>query len=167
MVEFSLRVATEADEVAIDALLEASYPELMAETYDAAAIADALPYFTKANPALLAAGTYYLAESEAHGILACGGWTRERPGTGEIEPGLAHVRHFGTHASWTGMGLGRSIYSLCERDARAADIRRFECYSSLNGEGFYAALGFRRVREIVVDLSPGVSVPGILMERSI
>lgn len=167
MLEYSLRIATPADEQAVNALLRASYPELMSDSYDADVLAEALPLFTKANPSLLSAGTYYLAVSERHGVLACGGWTRERPGAGDIAPGLGHVRHFGTHASWVGKGLGRSIYTQCEESARAAGIRRFECYSSLNGEKFYAALGFRPVREIMVSLSPDIAVPGILMERSI
>ena len=167
MREYSIRVATPADETAVDALLRASYPALMSGTYDTDVLAGALPLFTKANPTLLAGGTYYLAVSEHDDVLACGGWTRERPGTGEIEPGLGHIRHFGTHASWTGRGLGRAIYAKCEESARAAGIQRFECYSSLNGEGFYAALGFARVREIQVNLSLDVAVPGILMARSI
>lgn len=167
MPEFSLRVATPEDEAAVDALLQASYPDLLASAYDADVLADALPLFTRANPSLLSSGTYYLAESGGQKLVGCGGWTRERPGTGQVVAGLAHIRHFGTHAAWTGKGVGRGIYSLCEEHARAADIRRFECYSSLNGQGFYAALGFRTVRPIEVNLSPEVAVPGVLMERGI
>lgn len=167
MFDFAIRVSTPEDEASVNALLQASYPELMSTSYDAAILADALPLFTKANPSLLSAGTYYLAESTEHGVVGCGGWTHERPGTGEVEPGLGHIRHFGTHASWTGRGVGRSIYALCEVDARSAGIQRFECFSSLNGQGFYAALGFNPVREIEVNLSPSVTIPGVLMVRPI
>lgn len=165
--DFTLRVATPGDEASVNDLLEASYPELMSASYDAAVLADALPLFTKANPSLLSAGTYYLAESAEHGVVGCGGWTRERPGTGGIASGLGHIRHFGTHASWTGRGVGRSIYALCEKEASFAGIQRFECYSSLNGQGFYAAMGFSPIREIEVNLSPSVAIPGILMARTI
>jgi len=163
MFDFAIRVSTPEDEASVNALLQASYPKLMSTSYDAAILADALPLFTKANPSLLSAGTYYLAESTEHGVVGCGGWTCERPGTGEVEPGLGHIRHFGTHASWTGRGVGRSIYAMCEEGARSAGVKRFECYSSLNGQGFYAALGFESVRRINVDLSSDVSIPGILM----
>jgi GNAT superfamily N-acetyltransferase len=167
MVEYSLRIAAPTDEEAVDALLRASYPKLMSAIYDPDVLAAALPMFTKANPSLLSAGTYYLAESREHAVIGCGGWTRERPGTGEVEPGLGHIRHFGTHASWVGMGIGRAIYSKCEKDARSAGIQRFECYSSVNGEGFYASLGFESVRKIDVSLGSNVSIPGILMALSI
>jgi len=167
MFDFAIRVSTPVDEASVNELLQASYPALMSTTYDAAILANALPLFTKANPSLLSAGTYYLAESTDLGVVGCGGWTRERPGTGEIVPALGHIRHFGTHASWTGRGVGRSIYALCEADARSAGIQRFECYSSLNAQGFYAALGFSPVREIEVNLSPSVTIPGVFMVRPI
>jgi N-acetylglutamate synthase-like GNAT family acetyltransferase len=167
MFDFALRIATQDDEALVNELLQASYPELMATSYDAAILADALPQFTKANPSLLSGGTYYLAESTEHGVIGCGGWTRERPGTGEIVPGLGHIRHFATHASWTGRGIGRSIYAKCEEEARSAGVTRFECYSSINGQGFYASLGFESVRKINVNLSSDVSVPGVLMALSI
>ena len=167
MLDFALRVATPDDESSVNELLQASYPELMSASYDAETLANALPLFTRANPSLLSAGTYYLAIAAEHGTVGCGGWTRERPGTGEVVPGLGHIRHFGTHASWIGRGIGRSIYYLCEQDARPVGIRRFECYSSINGEGFYASLGFESVREISVNLSSSVSIPGVLMTRSI
>lgn len=167
MFDFALRVATLEDEASVNELLQSSYPELMSASYEATVLAEALPLFTKANPSLLSAGTYYLADSGEHGVIGCGGWTRERPGTGELVPGLGHIRHFGTHASWTGRGVGRSIYAMCEEDARSAGVKRFECYSSLNGQRFYASLGFESVRRINVDLSSDVSVPGILMALSI
>ena len=50
---------------------------------------------TRANPGLLASGTYYVAESRDSLIVGCGGWTRESPVDGGIEPGLGHIRHFG------------------------------------------------------------------------
>lgn len=139
----------------------------MSSSYDADALADGLSVMTKANPALLSSGTYYVAESEQRTIVGCGGWSLERPGTTEIEPGLAHIRHFATHASWLGEGIGRSIYTKCAEHARSAGVQRFECYSSLNAEGFYSALGFRPVRNIEVQLSAHIKLPGVLMERSI
>jgi len=165
--EFAVRIATPQDEASVCALLEASYPTLMSPSYDEALLAKVLPLITKANPSLLSAGTYYLAETGDRVIVGCGGWTRERPGTGERVPGLAHIRHFATHASWIGRGVGRGIYSLCEERARSAGVRKFECFSSLNAEGFYAALGFKPVRPIDIIMGRNVSVPGVLMERTV
>ena len=52
---------------------------------------------TQANATLISARTYYLAVSDNGLVVGCGGWTRERPGSGEVEPALAHIRHFATH----------------------------------------------------------------------
>ena len=167
MLKLTLRIATPADAATVNELLQSSYPELMSLCYDAAILTDALPLLTTVSPRLLSTGTYYLAESEERGMVGCGGWSRERPDTGEVVAGLGHIRHFGTHASTTGKGVGRSIYAMCEETARSAGVRRFECFSSLNGQGFYRALGFRPVRQIEVNLSPDVTISGVLMERSI
>jgi GNAT superfamily N-acetyltransferase len=105
------------------------------------------------------------AADAALSLVGCGGWNRERPGTGDVEPGTGHLRHFATHPAWTKRGIGRAIYARCEADARAAGIRVLECYASLNAEGFYAALGFERIRSITLDLAPGIGPPAVLMRR--
>lgn len=148
-------------------LLAASYPVLMPSSYDANLLADALPVMTRANPTLLAGETYYLAETTDGKIVGCGGWTRERPNSGDVLPGLGHIRHFATHPEWLGRGVGRTIYARCEDAARAAALRRFQCYASLNAEGFYKALGFRPLRRIKIAMAPGIGLPSMLMERSI
>ncbi len=118
---------------------------------------------------MLASQTYFVAEpdTEPKLLVGCGGWTHERPGTGELVEGLGHIRHFGTHPDWIGQAVGRSIYAACERQARAAGVTRFECYSSLNAEGFYAALGFVVAGRIEIELGPGLNLPSVLMRRSI
>lgn len=167
MAEITLRVATPADAARVTALLEASYPPLMAEGYEEAHLAVALPIMTRANPALLSSGTYYVAEAARERIVGCGGWSWERPGTGEIADGLAHVRHFGTHPDWLGRGVGRAMYELCEKEARAAGVQHFECYSSLNAERFYLALGFTKVGPMEIPLNEGFGLPAVLMVRSL
>ena len=159
------RLATPDDLAAVDALLRASYPKLMAAAYDEAVLAPALQLMARANPALLACGTYYVAESDGL-VVGCGGWTREYPGA-NVVPGLAHLRHFGTHPDWTKRGVGRAIYRHCEAAARAAGVSAFECHASLNGEPFYAALGFESIRRIDIELRPGLRLPAVLMRRQI
>ena len=164
---FQVRVATSADEQAVNVLLEASYPVLMRRDYDRASLAAALPTMTRANPNLLASGTFYLAFAGARTLVGCGGWSRERPGQGDVEDRLAHIRHFATHPDWIGQGVGRAIYRMCARDARSAGIDCFECYSSLNAEGFYAALGFELIQPLDVAMGPDLSMPVMLMRRFI
>lgn len=164
---YEIRVATAADVAAVETLLRASYPPLMAASYDEESLAPALELMTRSNPSLLVSGTYYVAEPPTGPLAGCGGWTRERPGTGAIEPHLGHIRHFAVHPSWTRRGVGRAIYALCERTARAAGVTAFECYSSLNAESFYRALKFERMREMKLTLKAGVVLPAILMRREL
>jgi GNAT superfamily N-acetyltransferase len=160
-------VARLDDAAAVDRLLQASYPELMATSYDRELLAPALTLMTKANPSLLVSGTYYVAELSPGFLVGSGGWTPERPGTRTIEPRIGHIRHFAVDPGWTRRGIGRAIYDLCETAARAAGIIAFECYSSLNAEKFYSALGFKRMRELDVELQPLVVLRGVLMRREL
>jgi N-acetylglutamate synthase-like GNAT family acetyltransferase len=159
-------MATPEDAEGVGKLLQASYPELMAAAYDRQSLAPVLELVTRANPALLSCGTYYVAES-AGLLVGCGGWTPERPGTKLVEPGLGHLRHFGTHPGWIRRGVGRAIYDECERTACAAGIQSFEAYSTLNGESFYRAMGFERVQEFDMEFTPQVSLRGVLMRRNL
>jgi ribosomal protein S18 acetylase RimI-like enzyme len=122
---------------------------------------------TKASPSLLGSGTYYVAELSTGFVVGCGGWTAERPGSGTVEPHVGHIRHFATDPGWTRRGIGRAIYRLCENAARSAGVIAFECYSSLNAEEFYRALDFKRIREIDIDLQPGVAIRAVLMRRDL
>ena len=164
--DLTLRIATPADTAAVAHVLVHSYPPLMAGAYDPGLLERALPLITRPHPRLLAGGTYYLAEADGEAV-GCGGWSWECPGGTEVEPGLAHIRHFATHSGWTGRGIGRALYERSERDARAAGAERFECQASLNGEPFYAALGFARVGPIEVAMPRNVAFPSILMRRAI
>ena len=163
--DYDIRVARLEDGAAVDALLQASYPTLMASSYDVKLLSAALELMKTANPALLGSGTYYLAELPTRFLIGCGGWTLERPGAGTVEPQVGHIRHFAVHPEWTGRGVGRAIYGVCERAARAAGVTAFECYSSLNAEKFYRALDFKRIREIDIELRPHVVLRAVWMRH--
>lgn len=163
--DYQVRVAKPEDAEALGRLLQASYTELMASAYDARSLAPALKLMTRVNSSLLVSGTYYVAEAPNGDLPGCGGWTREQPGTGIIEAHLGHIRHFAVHPAWVRRGIGAAIYAFCESAARAAGVTAFECYSSLNAERFYCALGFKRVREIDLELQPRVVLRAVFMRR--
>ena len=160
-----VRTASLDDAAAIGAVLTASYSLLMRGAYPDDLLERALPRITRANPDLLRSGRYHLAESDDGAAMGCGGWSDRPPGSGP--DGHAHIRHFATHPDWTGKGVGRAIYGRCEEQAAAAGYGGFVCFASLNGEAFYAALGFRRVREIRVPMGPGLRFPSVLMVKGI
>ena len=164
---FTLRIAELDDEAAVTALTQASYSALMPAAYDQDLLSKVLPIIARANPKLLASGSYYVAVSADGAIIGAGGWTRERPGSGAIEEGRGHIRHFAIHPDWIGRGVGRALVERAVREAESHSIRRLECNSSLNAVDFYRRLGFINVRAIDVPLGEHLRMPAMLMERNL
>lgn len=164
---YDVRVSTPADKAAVTALLEASYPELLRPHYTPKMLAVALPLMTKANPALLASGSFFVAEMPDGQVIGCGGWTRAAPGGAEETAGAGHIRHFGTHPDFVRMGVARALIQRCIDEAAAAGLHTLECQSTLAAEKFYASAGFRRLALIDVPLSPEVHYPAVKMRRDL
>jgi GNAT superfamily N-acetyltransferase len=161
----SLRLATPTDADAVTALLEASYARLLTTHYDAAILERALPSMTKANPGLLASGTYYVAEADGR-PAGCGGWTMRRPVTGEVVEGEAHIRHFATHPDFARQGVGRALIERCFADARARGVHTLSAFATRNAEAFYRAAGFTLI-ETFDNRLDGHSFPSLLMRRAL
>jgi N-acetylglutamate synthase-like GNAT family acetyltransferase len=164
---FLIRTARPTDTDAVSTLLETSYSHLLAASYDSNILRIALPYMIKANPTLLASGTYYVAEAEPGFLVGCGGWTTAKPGSGEMTEAEAHIRHFAIHPEWVRRGVGTSLLARCIRDARPLGIRKLHCFSTLNAEPFYRASGFETIGPIDVPMGPTVTFPAVLMKRKI
>jgi N-acetylglutamate synthase-like GNAT family acetyltransferase len=160
---FSIRIARPTDADAISSVLEASYSRLLSACYDNDVLVRALPYFTKANPALLDCGTYYVAESEGGRLVGCGGWTAERPLTREIIEGEAHVRHFAIDPMEIRQGIGGALLNRCINEARLNSVHKLHCYSTLYAEPFYKAAGFNTIKSIALEFSSTVTLPALLM----
>ncbi len=167
MEDYQLRVASPKDAAAVEEVLKASYPALMAVAYDEAVLTPVLKLITKANISLLASGTYYVAEAGDGLVIGCGGWTIEKPPSADdVGSGVGHLRHFGTSPAWTRSGIGRAIFRQCESNAKFANVKELEVCSSLNAEQFYAALGFEKIKIISVAIGPN-QFPSILMRMSL
>jgi len=151
----------------VEVVLAASYSRFLADAYDEAILTAALPIMVRANPDLLASGRFHVAAARDGAVVGCGGWSPGMPGTGEVEAGIGHIRHFATHPDWCGRGVGRMIYGRCEEQASDQGIRRFTCWSSLNAQAFYAALGFMPVRHREVRLRGTVPFAAMEMTRTI
>jgi GNAT superfamily N-acetyltransferase len=157
----AVRVATADDRDMLSELLAASYATLKG-SYDPHGLDAALPHISTANPKLLSSGTYYVAEID--GVAAgCGGWTVEKPGSGEIVEGVGHIRHFATHPVYLRQGVAARLLEHCLAEARGAGIRSMMSQSTLPAEKFYASAGFQRIGFIEVEMGPDLMLPAIEM----
>jgi N-acetylglutamate synthase-like GNAT family acetyltransferase len=148
-------------------LLAASYSSLLADHYDSDTLIRALPILTKANPTLLASGTYYVAESEPDNLVGCGGWATRAPSSDAVVDGEAHIRHFAIHPAWVHRGIAASLLARCVSDARRLGIRKLHCISSLNAQAFYRASGFDTVEPMDLPLEPGLTIRCVMMRRAL
>ncbi len=160
----TIRVARPSDLAAVDALLSRSFPALVKADYPPSVVVTAFPILSRANPALLASGTYHVAEGEDGAILGAGGWTRSGPQGGR-RPGVGHVRHVATHKQWTRRGIGAGVMARTIEQARASGMRVLDCLSTRTAVPFYAALGFEATGPVEVSLRPGIVFPAVRMIR--
>lgn len=162
----AIRAAMPDDAGLLSDLLAASYAMLADGHYEPERLKSALPYMSRANPKLLASGTYYIAFADGE-PACCGGWTVDKPGTGDIVEGIAHIRHFATHPTHLRKGIARLLLDRCLSEATTAGFRLMMSQSTLPAEKFYAAAGFRRVRPIEVEMGPGILLPAVEMQREL
>ncbi len=162
----TLRPATLNDMAAVETVLAASYPRLLKADYPASVLVTAIPLLSRAQPQLLASGTYYVVEDEESAIVGAGGWTRRGPpNVSALSRGLGHIRHVVTDHRKTRRGVGRRLMSHIFAEARLAGVTELECQSTLTARPFYASCGFEEIRPILVPLRPGIDFPAVLMRR--
>lgn len=163
----TIRPTTQADLAAVDALLAASYPTLLKRDYAPSVLVTALPLISRANPALLRSGSYFIAANAEGCALAAGGWSRAAPQGGVGLPEIGHVRHVATHPAHLRQGLAQAIVTRALADAIAAGVERMICQSTHTAVPFYRAMGFRVRGDIVIALRPGIAFPAVEMERTL
>lgn len=161
----TIRRATPADIGPLDAMFARSYGPLLRADYPASVLVVALPRISRAQPALLAGGHYFVAELDGD-LLGAGGWSREAPGGG-VRPGLGHVRHVATRATATRRGVGRAILQTVLADAHAEGVTELFCLSTLTAVPFYESQGFRAGRRRDLAFVPGVPFPAVEMARNL
>lgn len=73
-----------------------------------------------------------------------------------------------------GRGIGKKLFNFIEKIAKSKGTKVMKVYSSVQAEGFYTKLGFRRIRKIRKTLVPFFSkrkgkyhFPNIYMEKQI
>jgi GNAT superfamily N-acetyltransferase len=178
---FTLRLATEDDIPALDALIEASVRGLQADDYTQEQIEGALGTVLGLDTQLIRDRTYFVAETVgSDGKLAlagCGGWSKRKTlfgadrGPGR-EPELldpateaAKVRAIFVHPEFARKGLGTLILARVEAEAAAAGFRRFEMGSTLTGVPLYRLKGYLEVERIAVQLNNGETLSVVKMVK--
>lgn len=160
------RIATPADLPAVDALLARSYPALLKADYPASVLVTALPLLSRAQPALLASGSYWVT-MDAGQSVACGGWTAKAPPGRRTPRGWGSIRHVATDPMRTREGLARGLMTAALDQARDAGIAHMQCLSTRTAVPFYASLGFEVVGVVDVTLRSGIVFPSVEMQATI
>ncbi len=156
----TLRSATGRDVKAVDDLLARSYPRLLKADYPPSVFVTAVPVISRANPALVTSGTYYVAESSDGDLIGAGGWS-PAPRTRDA----AQVRHLVVDWRHQREGIGRRLMMGIFSEARLQGVRRLEAQATRTAVRFYEAMGFDNLGETVVPLRPGIDFPVVLMRR--
>lgn len=157
---FTIRVATPRDIGPVDDLLRRSYPRLLRNDYAPSMLVTVLPRIARAQPRLVAGGTYYLAEDDG-ALMGAGGWT---PGQGAA---ACDVRHLAVDHSFTRRGVGRALLEHAMEEARKDGRRRMTALSTLTAVPFYRACGFQPVAERILDFGVAAHFPVVEMRRSL
>jgi GNAT superfamily N-acetyltransferase len=173
-----LRPARLVEADAIDELMKASTRDLFPAFYDASQTRSAVTYVAAVDRALIADGTYYVAEADGE-LVACGGWSRRDKlysGSGGdagdarlLDPARepARVRAMFVRSDWTRRGLGRRILVACEEAARAEGFRTLALMATLPGRPLYEAYGFRPTGEADVRMPDGQVIACVAMEKPV
>lgn len=70
-------------------------------------------------------------------------------GFGELEAN-GHIDHFYVHHQFQRQGVGSSIYTALEREARQLGLLRLFTESSITAKAFFKGMGFQLIREQTV-----------------
>jgi GNAT superfamily N-acetyltransferase len=173
-----LRLATRADEAAIEQLMKASTAAIFPGFYDARQTASSVVHIAHVDPMLIDDETYFVIEA-ADEIVACGGWSkRDKLYTGSsdqegrarlLDPATepARVRAMFVRQDWTRRGLGTQILDACEAAARRAGFRLLGLMATLPGFELYRRYGFRELERTAIKLPDGVDLECVAMEKEV
>lgn len=160
----TLRTAEASDIEALDRLFGQSYPVLLKPDYPPSVLVTAVPLISKAQPGLIASGTYFVI-CDGEDIVGAGGWTMQAPGGRPGQRGIGHVRHVVTDHRRTREGIGRQLMEYVILHAHACGMIQLHCQSTRTAVPFYESLGFVTEAGIEVPLRPGITFPAVFMRR--
>ena len=150
---FTIRVAEPADQAAVASVLEAAFTRLVgihpSDLFQSNHGADHWIL-----PEVLTSGRFYVAEG-AEGVIACGGWSLDVPGSDERHPGIGYMRDCATHPDHLRRGAGGAVVARALADARAAGLTEIRCMSPVSAVKFYTAQGFAQESQTMIRMPSG------------
>ena len=175
---FTNRMATEADLPMLRALMTRAIEHLQ----DGFLSPDQVRASHKVmglDSQLVRDSTYFVIEEQ--GIAAgCGGWSfratlyggddsvvAREPARLDPATDAAKVRAMYTNPDFARRGVGRMLLALCEDTARAAGFGRVELMATMAGVPLYRAAGYVAVAETQAPEIDGVTVPLLLMGKTL
>ena len=176
--DWSLRLAYDADIPGLEILIGRSVRELQSASYSAAQMDGALGSVFGVDRQLIRDKTYFVAEHDG-AIIACGGWSKRQSLFGSdaaratedalLDPlqEAARIRAFFVHPEHARRGLGRAILVACEEAIRAARFRSIELVATLPGVPFYLAFDYEAGEGYEVPLVNGLSLPVVRMSKNL
>ncbi len=176
---YTLRPATLDDVPALQELIARSIHGLGTADYTREQIDAALQGAFGVDTALIRDGTYFVAESSAGAIVACGGWSRRRTLFGSdtraerdeswLDPGTdaAKIRAFFVDPKHARHGLGRAMLERSEADARRAGFTAFEMMATLPGQRLYEHRGYLADPAIDYPLPGGLTIRFVPMRKTV
>ena len=177
--KYALRTATLEDIPILQGLIGRSIHGLGSGDYTREQIEAALTGAFGVDTALIRDETYFVIESAAGVIAACGGWSQRktlfgsdsRPGRDEarLDPAIApaQIRAFFVDPPHARQGLGRMLLERSEADALKAGFRALELMATLPGRRLYQEFGFVPGVEIDYPLPGGLAIRFVPMRKVI
>lgn len=175
--KFTHRLATMADQHALEQLMTLAIGKFIGERLDAARL-EASFEIMGIDTQLIEDGTYFVVECDGV-IVGCGGWSRRATmfggnhSTGRdarlLDPATepARIRAMYTHPEYGRRGIGRLVLSLCESAAEREGFRTLELVATVAGEPLYETCGFVAYERIEVPTSKNVTVPCTRMRKTV
>jgi GNAT superfamily N-acetyltransferase len=166
MSELTHRLATPADIPGLAELMQSAITENMKPFLSAAEI-EAAKETMGVDRTLIKDKTYFVIESVLDGksiMVGCGGWGKRRTLYGGdhtlgrddsfCNPAVdaARIRAMYTRPSWVRRGVGTLLLEIGEACARDAGYKSIELGSTVAGQPFYVARGYK---EIDRNIHPG------------
>jgi len=178
-VSYRLREATLADVETLRDLIARSARGLGATDYTPEVIDAALRSAFGVDTTLIRDRTYYVVETEAGEIVACGGWSRRRTLFGsdaraerdesELDPATesARIRAMFVEPAHARHGIGRMILERSERAASREGFRSLELMATLPGVRLYERFGYSGTAIISHPLGGGVEIRFLPMRKEL